>query len=639
MEELSARKRLDPAILAARSVRDVRRNGVRMLEIPYRDTDQSVVSVRYRDGAGFRWRGGDKVRLYGLERLAAIRETGWVLLVEGESDTWTADAFGIPALGIPGKATWRPEWRLHLEGLDVVLWQEPDAADLTARLGRDLPDARIIVAPEGTKDISDAHIGGRDVAALVNELRASAPTAADLVARQRADAAAAALPEIELRAAPVLACPDPLDLVESTIRAGGYGGDVRPVLVVYLAATTRLLGTRPGATPTHVLLVGAPSAGKSYTLTAALALLPPEATHSMEAGSPRTLIYDDAELVHRVVVFPEADSLPAGEDNPAASAVRALLSEGRLAYKVTVRDPESGDFAVRVIEKAGPTVLLTTAVRRLGPQLDSRLFVLEVPDEQEQLRAALRTQAALELADAPERTATDALIAYQELLRVKAPWDIRVPFADWLAEAIGQNPLGPRIMRDFARLVSLTKAVAVLRHRQRSVDAQGRLIAELADYGFVRALVADIYAGSQSGASARIRATVEAVASIVAETGGATSVTAVGERLGINKMAASRRVITAVKGGYLVNGEDRRGHPASLTPGEALPAADGLPTMEELERNGVTALTGGDTGRCVDSEALEADPRLPGNDDGCPDDGPPSLWETFRVPPGSGQAA
>jgi len=54
------------------------------------------------------------------------------------------------------------------------------------------------------------------------------------------------------------------------------------------------------------------------------------------------------------------------------------------------------------------------------------------------------------------------------------------------------------------------------------------------------------------------------------------------------------RGVTAVKGGYVVNGEDRRGHPASLTPGEALPAADGLPTMEELERNGVTALTGGD---------------------------------------------
>ncbi len=212
-----------------------------------------------------------------------------------------------------------------------------------------------------------------------------------------------------------------------------------------------------------------------------------------------------------------------------------------------------------------------------------------------------------------------------------------VPFADRLAEAIGRNPLGPRITRDFARLISLTKAVTVLRHRRRALDGQGRLVAELADYGFVRALVADIYAGSQSGASARIRATVEAVAGIVAETGGATSVTAVGERLGINKMAASRRVITAVKGGYLVNGEDRRGHPASLTPGEALPAADGLPTMEDLGRNGVTTLTGGDSGRSVGSEPLEADPKLPGND-GWPGE-PPFSWETFGVPSSSEPAA
>jgi len=622
LEALAERKKLDKAALEARGVRSIRRNGASAVAIPYLDADRNAVSIRYRDGSGFRWRTGDRVTLYGLDRLAAIRAAGWVLLVEGESDTWTADAHGIPALGIPGKATWRPEWRAHLEGLDVVLWQEPDASDLTERVARDIPSARVIIAPDGIKDISEGNVAGLDVAALVAELRGSAPTVAELIARRRAEAADVALPEITRRAGRVLACADPLALVETTIRALGYGGDVRPVLIVYLAATTRLLRHRLGATPAHVLLIGPPSAGKSYTLSAALALLPADARHNMEAGSPRALIYDDADLAHRVVVFPEADSLPAGEDNPAASAVRALLSEGRLAYRVTVRDPESGDFTVRAIEKDGPTVLLTTAVRRLGPQLDSRLFVLEVPDEQAQLRAALNAQAAQELSSAPVSPDLDALVAYQELLGARVPWDVVVPFVDLLAEAVGRNPLAPRITRDFARLVALIKAAAVLRHRQRTVDAQGRVVAELADYEAVRALVADLYAGSQSGASARIRATVEAVATITAVTGDTASVTAVAERLCINKMAASRRTRAAVSSGFLVNAEMAKGHPARLALGDPMPATDGLPTVADLDRNGVTPLTAGDS-RGSETDLVAAARAIFG-DDLVPDAGDPA---------------
>jgi len=201
----------------------------------------------------------------------------------------------------------------------------------------------------------------------------------------------------------------------------------------------------------------------------------------------------------------------------------------------------------------------------------------------------------------------DALVAYQELLGARAPWDVVVPFVDLLAEAIGRNPLAPRITRDFARLVALIKAAAVLRHRQRTVDAQGRVVAELADYEAVRALVADLYAGSQSGASARIRATVEAVAAITAVTGDTASVTAVAERLGINKMAASRRTRAAVSSGFLVNAEMAKGHPARLTIGDPLPAMDGLPTVADLDRNGVTPLTAGDSRGSVSGPDLVAD--------------------------------
>ncbi len=205
----------------------------------------------------------------------------------------------------------------------------------------------------------------------------------------------------------MLEADDPLELIRGAIVERGYGGDLQPALITYLAATGRVLAMRHGAMPVHLLLIGPPSAGKSFTLQTVLALLPADAYHVIDAGSPRVMIYDDADLEHRVVVFGEADSLPAGEDNPAASAVRNVMTDHYLHYATTVRDPDTGDFTVREVEKPGPTTLITTAVKRLGPQLDSRLFILEVPDDQKQIAAALHMQAALEVARRPPRPTCD----------------------------------------------------------------------------------------------------------------------------------------------------------------------------------------------------------------------------------------
>ena len=125
--------------------------------------------------------------------------------------------------------------------------------------------------------------------------------------------------ELEVEAREVLEADDPLELeIGRAIVESGYGGDLQTALVTYVAATGRVLAMRRGSMPVHLMLIGPPSAGKSFTLQMVLALLPPEAYHVID-GSPRVMIYDDADLEHRVVVFGEADSLPAGRaSNPAA---------------------------------------------------------------------------------------------------------------------------------------------------------------------------------------------------------------------------------------------------------------------------------------------------------------------------------
>jgi len=509
-----------------------------------------------------------------------------VLLVEGESDCWTLWFHGLPALGIPGKSTWRDAWADYLAGLGVHLWQEPDADELPEKVAATVPTLKVMPAPDGIKDISDAHIRGDDVPALIARLRAGA-IPVETILRDKADAH---LADLTRQAGPVLEAADPLALVEAAIQQLGYGGDIRPPLMSYLAATSRLLAMRPGAMPVHLLLLGPASSGKSWTAQTVRRLLPGEACHVIDAGSPRALIYNRADLRHRVVIFSEADSLPSGEDNPAASAIRNLLQDHHLHYEVTVRDPETGDYITRNIEKPGPTVLVTTAVRRLGEQLMTRLFVLEVASDTAQVSAALHTQATLELVGASEPD--PALVAFQAYLQARAPWDVVVPFADKLADAISQSATATRILRDYARLLSLVKAVTVLRHRRRRADAQGRLVAEIKDYAAVHRLVGQMYAESVSGVSEGVRDVVEIVARLCAEKKPMEKVTkaAVSREMQHNKVSVGRWVDSALRAGWLVNQETRKGA-YDLAVGEPLPDQVGLPEPADLAGDGNSSNT------------------------------------------------
>jgi putative DNA primase/helicase len=99
--------------------------------IPYLNPDGSAFRERLRTtlkaGDGSSWRTGTGQTVYALHLLGKAREAGYAIMVEGESDTWTAHYHGYPALGIPGAdgvKVVRPE---HLEGLTRVYYvKEPD---------------------------------------------------------------------------------------------------------------------------------------------------------------------------------------------------------------------------------------------------------------------------------------------------------------------------------------------------------------------------------------------------------------------------------------------------------------------------------------------------------------------------------
>lgn len=394
-------------------------------------------------------------------------------------------------------------------------------------------------------------------------------------------AAAPPLLERHPAARPILEHHDPLVLVADAIRES-LGGDFRPAMLTYLSATTRLLAPHRGSMPCHLLLLGAAGTGKSATASIVRHLLQPEAFLEIDAGSPHVLIYDTSPLEHRVVFFGEADSLPAGEDNPAASAVRNLMADGRLHYQVVAPQRGSDRLIVRDIVRPGPTVLITTATHPLGDQLMSRLFVIDMPDYHHQREQILVAQAQLELDGDPPRH--DSLVTFQAHLQDLAPIAVVVPFARELAGALGRMPTDSRVTRDYGKLLALVKAVATSRLAHRRCDEQGRVVATLDDYRTIVDLAGAQFAASHDDVGKTTRETVEAVEVLLTLLHPDIPVTVdfVARHMKIHKSNASRHVAAAVADGWLINRQSRRGRPANLILGNQLPSMARLPDPESL---------------------------------------------------------
>jgi hypothetical protein len=177
------------------------------------------------------------------------------------------------------------------------------------------------------------------------------------------------------------------------------------------------------------------------------------------------------------------------------------------------------------------------------------------------------------------------LIAFQRYLQLKTPITVVVPFARDLAQAIGKSATASRIIRDFTRLISLVKVIAVIRQYQREIDSSGRIVATIADYETVRELINDMYVDSSTGVTKEIQELIETVSylnSIKVE-GEKITNTAISKSLGIGVTQVTRKTRKAIKSGWLINREQRKSYPADYELGEALPEVEGLPLLSAVD--------------------------------------------------------
>jgi len=88
-------------------------------------------------GDGSLWCKGDGAILpYGLWRLPEARTEGFLLLVEGESDSWAAWFNGFPCIGVPGSSMTTKLLPVHLADIhELFICREPDEGGQTFTTG------------------------------------------------------------------------------------------------------------------------------------------------------------------------------------------------------------------------------------------------------------------------------------------------------------------------------------------------------------------------------------------------------------------------------------------------------------------------------------------------------------------------
>jgi hypothetical protein len=371
--------------------------------------------------------------------------------------------------------------------------------------------------------------------------------------------------------------PDLVDRMVQQVQAMGVVNESPLITLTYVAATSRV-----NQHPVNLLAKGASSSGKSFTTTRTLELIGPDFVNFLTSASALSLVYDDRPLSHTVLVIYEANQLQADENSTFAMLVRTLISEGRLCHQTTVEDPSSptGRRVERIVRE-GPISLIVTTTGELHAENETRMLSWYVGESHQQTAAVM---AGLAAHAAGVDVAPADLAVWHDLQRWIAlgPNDAVIPFAQQIAAEI--QPLMVRFRRDVGSLFTFIKASALLHQAQRQVDAQGRVVATIADYELAYPIFSKVMAQSSGkGVSDNVREVVKLIAERAgsaatkptkgkfqrtAAAGPGSEVVISSEQIGIatgiGKSAAYRAVLAALDLGFLANNETRRGKPFRL---------------------------------------------------------------------------
>ncbi len=402
--------------------------------------------------------------------------------------------------------------------------------------------------------------------------------------------------------------PDILGRLIEALRRVGHIGEERACRLVYLSATSRLLDEI-----VSLVAKGPSAAGKSATIDRVLSFFPDEAIVRLSGMSEHYLAYDTTPIKHKMLVLHEAAGM-SGEY--ASYLVRTLLSEGCLRHG-TVESTREGLKSMLVVRE-GPAGLITSTTQvNLHDENETRLLSVPIDDTRDQTARVMT-------AIASRNGRSVDLREWHELQfwLTDGRRSVDVPYATVLSTLI--PPLAVRLRRDFASVLGLIRAHALLHRATRASSEAGGLVATLEDYDAVRKLVADLVSdGIGAQVSPAVRETVTAVAGLLDDESTHVSNARLAVVLKLDRAAVSRRARAAIDKGFLVNDEDRRGKPSRLRLGDPLPEDQViLPSVERLAECCSVDVDSGPPHPQGDGDDGRSDTKAPEPFVGNPDDAP-----------------
>src|SRR3712207_166012 len=217
-----------------------------------------------------------------------MRRAGWVVLVEGESDTQTLWFHNIPALGIPGAETWNERWAEHLEGIErVYVVIEPDEGGQTLKeklLASSIRERLHLVDLGEFKDASGLYLADRE--SFKDRFTAALKAATPYAEVKRVETEATAR-KSWAECEDLVLVPNMLEKFSKGLARSGAVGESKLAKLLYLAVTSRFLER-----PVSVAMKAPSSGGKSYLTERVLGFFPDEAYYALTAMSEHALAYE-----------------------------------------------------------------------------------------------------------------------------------------------------------------------------------------------------------------------------------------------------------------------------------------------------------------------------------------------------------
>jgi predicted transcriptional regulator len=246
-------------------------------------------------------------------------------------------------------------------------------------------------------------------------------------------------------AAQLIKDPRFLHRARKKIAALGMVGEVRNVLIVFLACLTLILKRK-----VSLIVTGPSSSGKSTVLQLPLKLFPPELVITRASFSRRAMAYGKEPLDDKILYVNEYRG---GKE--AQLLLRILQSEGEIAHEYTAGGK------TEVTQRLGsPVVLTTTTEENIFEDDATRFLTIQINETSEQNLAVFKAEISPR-----KRSEEPKLEVWRQAIRLlKDSYDGDFPFPSWFEYVAEQVPRDKvRSRRDWKRFLSLIQAIALCR--------------------------------------------------------------------------------------------------------------------------------------------------------------------------------